>query len=86
MLDLIGFDPTGYDLVVTGEGTVDETTYEGKAPAVVQRRSIAAGVRCVLFGGRVLAAEAVPLSGDPERAYVDLTELGMRLGLGHATY
>ena len=32
VLDLIGFDPTGYDLVVTGEGTVDETTYEGKAP------------------------------------------------------
>ena len=86
VLDLLGFDPTGYDLVVTGEGTVDETTYEGKAPAVVQRRSIAAGARCVLFGGRVLAAEAVPLSGDPERAYVDLTELGMRLGLGHATY
>jgi glycerate 2-kinase len=86
VLDLIGFDPTGYDLVVTGEGTVDETTYEGKAPAVVQRRSIAAGARCVLFGGRVLAAEAVPLSGDPERAYVDLTELGMRLGLGHATH
>jgi hypothetical protein len=34
----------------------------------------------------VLAAEAVPLSGDPERAYVDLTELGMRLALGHATH
>jgi glycerate kinase len=86
VLDLIGFDPTGYDLVVTGEGTVDETTFEGKAPAIVQRRSLAAGAHCVLFGGRVLAAEAVPLSGDPERAYVDLTELGMRLGLGHATY
>ena len=86
VLDLIGFDPSGYDLVVTGEGTVDETTFEGKAPAVVQRRSRAAGARCVLFGGRVLAAEAVALSGDPERAYVDLTELGMRLGLGHATH
>jgi glycerate kinase len=86
VLDLIGFDPKGYDLVVTGEGTVDETTFEGKAPAVVQRRSRAAGVRCVLFGGRVLAAaEAVPLSGDPDRAYVDLSELGMRLGRGHAT-
>ena len=85
VLDLIGFDATGYDLVVTGEGTVDETTFEGKAPAVVQRRSRAAGVRCVLFGGRVLAAEAVPLSGDPDRAYLDLSELGMRLGLGHAT-
>jgi len=86
VLDLIGFDPTGYDLVVTGEGTVDETTFEGKAPAVVQRHSRAAGVRCVLFGGRVVAAEAVPLSGDPERAYVDLIELGMRLGRGHATH
>ncbi len=86
VLDLIGFDPTGYDLVVTGEGTVDGTTFEGKAPAVVQRRSRAAGVRCVLFGGRVLAADAVPLSGDPNRAYVDLSALGMRLGRGHATY
>jgi glycerate 2-kinase len=85
VLDLVGFDPRGYDLVVTGEGTVDATTFEGKAPAVVQRRSRAAGVRCVLFGGRVLAAEAVPLSGDPERAYADLIELGMRLGRGHAT-
>ena len=26
-----------YDLVVTGEGTVDETTWEGKAPAAVAR-------------------------------------------------
>jgi glycerate 2-kinase len=85
VLDLVGFDPRGYDLVVTGEGTVDETTFEGKAPAVVQRRSRSAGVRCVLFGGRVLAAEAVSLSGDPERAYVDLIELGTRLGRGHAT-
>lgn len=85
VLDLVGFDPRGYDLVVTGEGTVDETTFEGKAPAVVQRRSRAAGVRCVLFGGRVTSAEAVPLSGDPDRAYVDLIELGMRLGRGHAT-
>ena len=85
VLDLVGFDPTGYDLVVTGEGTVDETTFEGKAPAVVQKRSRSAGVRCVLFGGRVLAAEAVPLSGNPDRAYADLIELGMRLGRDHAT-
>ena len=85
VLDLIGFDPSGYDLVVTGEGTVDETTFEGKAPAVVQRRSRTLGVRCVMFGGRVYAANAVPLSGDPDRAYADLTDLGMRLGRGHAT-
>ena len=31
VLDLLGFDPEPYDLVVTGEGTVDATTWEGKA-------------------------------------------------------
>jgi Glycerate kinase family len=72
-------------VVVTGEGTVDETTFEGKAPAVVQQRSRSAGVRCVLFGGRVISADAIPLSGDPNRAYADLIELGMRLGRDHAT-
>jgi glycerate 2-kinase len=80
VLDLLGFDPTPYDLVVTGEGTVDATTAEGKAPAVVARRCRAAGVRCVVFGGRVLAGDAVPLSGDPYKAQEDLVELGRRLG------
>lgn len=90
VLDLLGFDPRPYDLVVTGEGTVDETTWEGKAPAVVARRCAEAGVRCVVFGGRVRGTvpvtlrpqvEAVPLSGDPARAETDLDELGERLGL-----
>jgi glycerate kinase len=82
VLDLLDFDPSGYDLVVTGEGTVDETTAEGKAPAVVAGRCRAAGVRCVVFGGRVLAGDAVALSGDPSRAKEDLVELGRRLGAG----
>jgi glycerate 2-kinase len=82
VLDLLDFDPSGYDLVVTGEGTVDETTAEGKAPAVVASRCRAAGVRCVVFGGRVLAGDAVALSGDPSRAEEDLVELGRRLGAG----
>ena len=39
------------------------------------------GVRCVLFGGRVEdGVEALPLSGDPSRAVVDLEELGLSLG------
>jgi glycerate 2-kinase len=80
ILAVAGFDPTPYDLVVTGEGTVDETTWEGKGPAVVERECRDAGVRCVLFGGRVLAGEAIPLSGDPARAYDDLVTLGERLG------
>ena len=72
VLDLLGFDPAAYDLVVTGEGTVDRTTWEGKAPAVVARRCAAAGVRCVVFGGRVVEpledAMTWRLSGDPARA------------------
>ncbi len=42
----VGFDPAPYDLVVTGEGTVDDTTREGKAPvgglAVAARRQASA--------------------------------------------
>ena len=40
----------------------------------------AAGVPCVMFGGRVLAGDAVPLSGDPPKAYEDFVALGARLG------
>src|SRR5262249_24036161 len=57
LLDLVGFDErlSDADLVVTGEGRVDETTSEGKAPGVVAARCAAAGVRCIVFGGRVVA-------------------------------
>jgi glycerate kinase len=85
VLDLLGFDRLleGCDLVVTGEGQIDETTAEGKAPGEIAARCAAADVRCVVFGGRVLAsvegAETVALSGDPDRAYVDLVELGRQL-------
>jgi glycerate kinase len=85
VLELVGFDERlrGCDLVVTGEGQVDETTREGKAPGEVALRARAAGVRCVAFGGRVLGelegAETVALSGDPTRAEADLEELGRRL-------
>lgn len=85
VLELIGFDPRGYDLVVTGEGTVDETTWEGKAPSLVQRRCRDVGVDCVLFGGRVQVGDAVPLSGDPAQAYADLVRLAAKLGRARAT-
>jgi hypothetical protein len=48
---------------------------------VVARRCAEAGVRCVVFGGRVLEGDAVALSGDPARAEQDLVELGGRLGV-----
>jgi glycerate kinase len=83
VLDAIGFDASGYDLVVTGEGRVDATTALGKAPGEVVRRS--AGRRCVVFGGIVAAevpgAETVALSGDPARAREDLVALGRDLVL-----
>ena len=84
LLDLVGFDPIPYDLVVAGEGTVDATTTRGKAPGEVARRCSLAGVRCVVFGGRVVepveGVETIPLSGDPGRARADLVRLGLRLG------
>ena len=85
VLDLLGFDQhlRGHDLVVTGEGRVDRTTFAGKAPGEVARRAASAGIQCVVFGGRVEAevpgAETVALSGDPARAERDLVELGRRL-------
>jgi glycerate 2-kinase len=89
VLDLLGFDPLPYDLVVTGEGTVDGTTWEGKAPSAVARRCADAGISCIVFGGRVTGTvpatdlpqtELVALSGDPSRATADLVGLGAMLG------
>jgi len=83
VLDTVGFDPTGYDLIVTGEGRVDATTALGKAPGEVARRS--AGARCVVFGGVVEVelpgVETVALSGDLLRAREDLVALGRDLVL-----
>jgi glycerate kinase len=80
ILDLLRFDASSYDLVVTGEGTVDATTVRGKAPGEVARRCREAGVQCVVFGGRVVepvpGADTVALSGDRARASDDLRRLG----------
>jgi glycerate kinase len=73
VLDEVGFDPSGFDLVVTGEGAVDETTWTGKAPGEVARRCREAGVRCELFSARD------DLSGDPARARDDLVRLALGL-------
>ena len=86
VLELIDFErhAARSDVVVTGEGVVDATTMDGKAPGEVARRALAAGVRCVVFGGRVRAevpgVETIALSGNPARAEDDLFGLGRRLG------
>ena len=83
VLEAIGFREraAGAHLVVTGEGTVDRTTFEGKAPGEAVAVCAELGVRCVIFGGRVEdGVEALPLSGDPARAEGDLEGLGLGLG------
>lgn len=82
VLDLLGFDDAARDaeLVVTGEGTVDATTLEGKAPGAVVRRCERLGVRCELFGGVVRdGVYAHRLSGDRSLATEDLVQLGEEL-------
>lgn len=85
VLELIGFRKRlrGADLVVSGEGTIDRSTWMGKAPEAVLEVCREEGVRCVLFGGRVLerppGIEIYELSGDPARAREDLVALGARL-------
>lgn len=85
VLELVGFRArlAGAELVVTGEGTVDRTTWMGKAPGEVARVCAERAVRCAVFGGRVLdrpeGVELYELSGDPARAREDLVALGRRL-------
>jgi glycerate kinase len=86
VLDTVGFRERigGAAVVVTGEGVVDRTSGEGKAPGVAARICREEGVRCVVFGGRVLeelpGAEMRALSGDPARAADDLADLGEAVG------
>ena len=88
VLDLLRFRERleGIALAVTGEGQVDRTTAEGKAPFAVLQSCRAEGVRCVVFGGRIEepleGAENIELSGDPARAREDLVELGEQLAKG----
>jgi len=87
ILEVIGFRDLAAkaDLVVTGEGAVDRTTFQGKAAGEAVHVCHDLGVSYVLFGGRVEeGVEAVALSGVPARAAQDLEELGLRLGLGLA--
>jgi glycerate 2-kinase len=55
ILDLIGFERriTGADLVVTGEGSLDEQSLAGKAPVGVARAAVRAGIPVVAVAGRL---------------------------------
>jgi glycerate 2-kinase len=92
VLEALGFRERirGAAVVVTGEGVVDRTSGEGKAPGVALRICREEGVRCVVFGGCVLeelpGAEMHALSGDSAGAADDLAALGEAVGtaLGRA--
>ncbi|MBW0106645.1 glycerate kinase, partial [Pseudonocardia sp. KRD291] len=60
VLDLVGFDRTvaGADLVVTGEGRLDEQSLQGKAPTGVADAARAAGAPVVAVAGDCLLDEA----------------------------
>ena len=91
ILELIGFHDRlrEADVVVSGEGTIDRSTFMGKAPAAVLAACREADVRCALFGGLVVerpeGVEVHELSGDPRRAREDLVELGARVASRAAT-
>jgi glycerate kinase len=60
VLDLIGFASqlSGVDLVVTGEGSLDEQTLSGKAPVGVAKAARDAGVPVVAVAGQCTLEEA----------------------------
>ncbi|MEW2490969.1 glycerate kinase [Streptomyces sp. NPDC048411] len=76
MLDVLGFAPAlaRATLVITGEGSLDEQTLHGKAPAGVAAAARAAGLEVVAVCGRLaLPPEALGRAGI-RRAYA-LTDL-----------
>ncbi|WP_327151986.1 glycerate kinase [Nocardia sp. NBC_01329] len=97
-LDLFEYDRhlPGYDLVVTGEGSIDEQTAHGKLPAVLARRSHPVPVVAVA-GRNTLSPDRWGLAGftdihslgdytdrdtagDPELTRQLLTRIGRRIG------
>ena len=76
VLDLVGLEATlaGADLVVTGEGALDEQTLAGKAVAGVARRASAHGIPVVAVCGR-LDLDAAGLDALEVRAAYPITDL-----------
>ncbi|HEY5878022.1 MAG TPA: glycerate kinase [Nakamurella sp.] len=76
MLELTGLrdDLPGADLVVTGEGSLDEQTLHGKAPAGVAATARAAGVPVVTVSGRNLLSREQLADAGVRRAYA-LTDI-----------
>ena len=76
MLEVTGFHRQlpGADLVITGEGSLDEQTLHGKAPAGVAAAARAAGVPVVAVAGRTLLTQQQLTDAGVRRAYT-LTDI-----------
>ena len=76
MLDVLGFAAAldGADLVITGEGSLDEQTLHGKAPAGVAAAARARGIDVVAVCGRLALSTAALGGAGIRRAYA-LTDL-----------
>ena len=76
VLDAVGFDAglATAQLVVTGEGSWDEQSLHGKAPAEVLRRAHARGVPAAIIAGRVASRDGLAELGVRSvTALIDLT-------------
>ncbi|HTX09680.1 MAG TPA: glycerate kinase [Solirubrobacteraceae bacterium] len=95
MLDQLGFHDAlaGADLIVTGEGSLDEQTLRGKAPAAVAAAGRAAGVPVVAVAGRCLldaprlkdagfdsVYTLLDEAGTPQQAFDEAAALLRRIG------
>jgi glycerate 2-kinase len=98
LLELVGFDAalqrlTSDDLVVTGEGSLDEQTLHGKAPAGVAAAAAARGIPVVAVCGRATldperlrdagfqAAYAISdIQSDPQRSFDEAAPLLEQIG------
>ncbi|MGW2013490.1 glycerate kinase [Streptomyces sp. NPDC001927] len=71
MLDVLGFAPAldRATLVITGEGSLDEQTLHGKAPAGVAAAARAAGKEVVAVCGRLALTETALTTAGISRAY-----------------
>jgi glycerate kinase len=76
LLELLGFDDalSGASLVITGEGSLDQQTLSGKAPAGVARAAAAKGIPCVAVSGRCQLSSTELASAGLAAAYA-LTDL-----------
>ena len=87
VLDLVGFDQLldGVDLVVTGEGSLDEQSLAGKAPVGVAQAAAGAGVRVVAVAGRnLLSAEQLQRVGISAAYALDQLEPNLSRSMANA--